>query len=320
MKKLISATVTLFPIWALLGSAWAYLQPAPWAALKASIVPLLGLVMFGMGLTLTADDFRRVFRRPALIGLGMAMQFGFMPLLAFGLSCALGLSPQLTAGMLLVGCVSGGTASNVITYLARGDTALSITLTFCSTLLAVLATPALTWLYLHHTVQVPATQMLVSILQVVLIPVLTGMAINQFCGRRIARLKPVFPLISVTAIVVIIAIIIGLNQEKVATTTPLLILAVVLHNLGGLTCGYALAKMFRCSPVICRTLAIEVGMQNSGLAVALGLKYFSATAALPGALFSIWHNLSGSLLAAWWNRGRSSEQTSSELTRVDLRE
>jgi len=302
MMKFASGATVFFPLWALLASGWAYLQPAFWVSMKSLIVPLLGLVMFGMGLTLTEDDFRRVFSRPVLIGLGMAAQFGFMPLIAFGLSSVLGLPPQLTAGMLLVGCVSGGTASNVITYLARGDTALSITLTFCSTVLAVAATPALTWLYLHQIVHVPAANMLISIFQIVLIPVLTGMTINHFWGRPLTRFQPLFPLISVTAIVWIIGIIIGLNRENLSAMTPLIVLAVVLHNLVGMVCGYASARAFRCPPAICRTLAIEVGMQNSGLAVALALKYFSAAAALPGALFSIWHNLSGSILAAFWSR------------------
>ncbi len=302
MRRILSSATALFPLWALLASGWAVVQPGPWAAQKALIVPLLGLVMFGMGLTLTGADFRRVFRRPRLILLGMAAQFGVMPLLALGLSRWLDLPPELTAGMLLVGCVSGGTASNVITYLAKGDTALSITLTFCSTVLAVFATPALTWLYLHQIVVVPTGEMLVSILQIVLGPVLAGMALNHFLGRRLARLQPAYPLLSVAAIVLIIGIIIGLNRDKVAATAPVVAGAVVLHNLGGLACGYALAKLCRQPPAICRTLAIEVGMQNSGLAVALAVKYFGAAAALPGALFSIWHNLSGSALAAWWSR------------------
>lgn len=307
MKKLAIGATSLLPVWALLAAGAAYARPAPWAALGSWIIPLLGLVMFGMGLTLTWADFRRVFQRPGLILLGMAAQFGFMPLLAFGISRALGLPAQLMAGLVLVGCVSGGTASNVITYLAKGDTALSITLTFCSTLLAVVATPALTWLYLHQTVHVQAAEMLVSILKMVLLPVLAGVAINQLWGRHLQRLQPVFPLLSVAAIALIIGIVIGLNRDKVAATTPWIVCAVALHNLGGMACGYAAAKAFRCSPAICRTLAIEVGMQNSGLAAALAVKYFSATAALPGALFSIWHNLSGSALAAWWNRAPAQE-------------
>jgi BASS family bile acid:Na+ symporter len=304
MKQYISAATTLFPLWAVAASVLAYFHPAPWVAMKSLIVPLLGLVMFGMGLTLTAADFHRVFRMPHMVALGMAAQFGVMPLLAWVISIAFGLDAQLTAGMVLVGCVSGGTASNVITYLARGDTALSITLTFCSTVLGVVLTPALTWFYLRQTVPVAAVDMFISILQVVLIPVLAGMLINHFAARRISRFQPVFPLVSVIAIVVIIGIIIGLNQEKVATTSVLIALAVILHNLCGVACGYGIAYAFRCSPSVCRTLAIEVGMQNSGLAVALGMKFFSPAAALPGALFSIWHNLSGSVLAAIWRRAK----------------
>lgn len=309
MKKLVSRATAFFPLWALLACGWAYGRPAPWAAMKPLIIPLLGLVMFGMGLTLSGEDFRRVFQRKGVILLGMGAQFGFMPLLAFSLSLFLDLSPQLTAGMLLVGCVSGGTASNVITYLARGDTALSITLTFCSTLVAVFVTPALTWLYLHRTVPVATGEILASILQIVLIPVLAGMAINHLWGRFLRPLQSLFPLLSVAAIVVIIGIIIGLNQEMVAATTPAILLAVTLHNLFGMAAGYGIAKVFRYPPPICRTLAIEVGMQNSGLAVALSLKYFSTAAALPGALFSIWHNISGSLFAAWANRRPGEEKS-----------
>lgn len=302
MRRILSKATSCFPLWALMAAVWAYVQPAPWAAQKALIVPLLGLVMFGMGLTLTGADFRRVFQRPGLILLGMAAQFGIMPLLAFGLSRLLGLSADLTAGLVLVGCVSGGTASNVITYLAKGDTALSITLTLCSTALAVVVTPALTWLYLHRIIPLQPGEMLVSILQIVLAPVAAGMLLNQFFGRHIRRYDAIYPLVSIVAIVAIIGIIIGLNREKIAGAAPVTAGAVMLHNLGGLACGYAIAKLFRQSPAICRTLAIEVGMQNSGLAVALAVKYFSAMAALPGALFSIWHNLSGAILAAWWRR------------------
>jgi bile acid:Na+ symporter, BASS family len=309
MNSLLSRLTSLFPLWAVAVSVWAYGQPTPWTTLKPLIIPLLGLVMFGMGLTLVWGDFRRVFKRPGVIGLGMLAQFGVMPLLAFGLSHAFGLSPQLTAGMVLVGCVSGGTASNVITFLAKGDTALSITLTFCSTLAAVLLTPLLTWLYLHQTVQVPVIRMLLSILKMVLLPVLAGTTINGLWGSHLKRLQPLFPLISVTAIVLIIGIVIGLNQARLSTLTPLLVLAVMLHNLGGMACGYGIGTLAGCSKTVRRTLAIEVGMQNSGLAVALATTYFSAAAALPGALFSVWHNLAGSALASWWNRKAAREES-----------
>jgi BASS family bile acid:Na+ symporter len=299
---MIGRFIDLFPAWALLASIAAYLFPAPFAASNNAISPLLGVVMLGMGLTLTADSFRLVLRRPTVVGAGVTLQFLVMPLLAWTTAKVLGLSPALTAGLVLVGTCPGGTASNVIAFLARGDVALSITLTSVSTLLSVLATPLLTWVYIRHTVEVPATQMLLSILQVVLLPVGVGAIINTYHGHRLEGVRPLFPLLSVMAIVVIIAIIIGLTRDQLATVGLAVFVAVALHNAGGLACGYWLGRAFGFSQAECRTLAIEVGMQNSGLGVALANTYFSALAALPGAVFSIWHNLSGSALAAWWAR------------------
>jgi BASS family bile acid:Na+ symporter len=264
----------LFPLWALLGVLLAWLAPGWLVPLKTAIVPLLGLVMFAMGVTLTGEDFLTVLRRPFPVALGVALQFLLMPLVAWGLARLTGLPPQLAIGLILVGCSPGGTASNVICYLAKGDVALSITLTTVSTLLAIVATPLLTLLYAGETVPVPATGMLLTILKVIFIPVLLGVLVNHFFHRPLAAVRDFFPVVSVAAIVLIIAIIVALNHAQVRE---------------------------------CRTLAIEVGMQNSGLAVALAVKYFSATAALPGALFSIWHNLSGALLAGLWSRRRPAQ-------------
>ena len=187
-------------------------------------------------------------------------------------------------------------------YLARGDLALYITLTTVSTLLAVVLTPLLTQLYVGERVPVPAGDMLVSILQVVLAPVAPGVLVNRLAGQQIAGLQRLFPLASVGAIVLIIAIIVALNRGSLAAMGPAAALAVVLHNGVGLAAGYGLARLAGQDEMRARTLSIEVGMQNSGLAVALAVKYFSTAAALPGAIFSVWHNLSGSALAAWWSR------------------
>lgn len=270
--------------------------------LRPGIIPLLVVIMFGMGMTLTIADFKQVLSQPKIIGLGISLQYMVMPLVAWLVSMLLNLPTELMVGMVLVGSSAGGTASNVICYLARGNVALSITLTLCSTLLAVVAMPALTWLYVGQTVSVPAADMLLSILKIVLIPVLLGVTLNSFFQQRLAPFTPIFPLISSLAIILIIAIIVALNKDRIATTGLTIMLAIILHNLIGLLCGYSISRRLGYDQVISRTLAIEVGMQNSGLSVALALKYFSATAALPGALFSIWHNLSGSLLAAWWTR------------------
>lgn len=292
----------LLPLWALLGSLLAFAHPEPLVGLKPWIVPLLGLVMFGMGVTLTAGQFREVLRRPRLVALGAALQFGIMPLAAWAIGHLMGLPAALLVGLVLVGASPGGTASNVICYLARGDLALSITLTTVSTLLAVVLTPLLTLLYVGERVPVPAGDMLVSILQVVLVPVALGVLVNRMAGQRIAGLQRLFPLVSVGAIVLIIAIIVALNRGSLAAMGPAAALAVVLHNGVGLASGYGLARLAGQDETRARTLAIEVGMQNSGLAVALAVKYFSTAAALPGAIFSVWHNLSGSALAAWWSR------------------
>lgn len=300
----------LFPLWALLLASVAWYLPGPFSQGKGLILPLLMVIMFGMGMTLTAADFRRVLQRPKLIALGAAMQYSVMPLLAFLLAHLLKLSPELTVGMVLVGASSGGTASNVITYLARGDVALSITLTMVSTLLAALLLPGLTWLYIGRIVPVPMEQMLFSVLQLVIAPVLLGVTLNTLLGQKLKAVNRLFPLLSMSAIVIIIAIIVALNHDNLAQMGPLLLLAVVLHNLGGMSVGYLLPRLLGHDRVTCRTLAIEVGMQNSGLSVALAVKYFGVASALPGAIFSIWHNLSGSLLAGWWARriGQGTDQ------------
>ncbi|WP_126456530.1 bile acid:sodium symporter family protein [Sulfuriflexus mobilis] len=295
-------TRTLFPLFAIGLSLMAWWLPAPFMALKPAIVPLLAVIMLSMGLSLRFEDFSRTLKRPWLIGLGMLLQFGIMPLAAYLIARQLGLAMELLVGMVLVGASAGGTASNVICYLAKGDVALSITLTTVSTLLAVIAMPGLTWLYLGQSIPVPFVEMLVSIIKIVILPVLLGVILNRFLHRALKKIQFLFPVIAVSAIVVIIAIIVALNSQRLAQVGPALLLAVVLHNLIGLLAGYGIAGLLGYDARIRRTLAIEVGMQNSGLSVALAIKYFSAATALPGALFSIWHNISGSLLASWWTR------------------
>lgn len=299
---LVGRLTSLFPLWAILGSMLAWYRPELLVVLKPAIVPLLGLVMFGMGITLTTRNFLEVLSRPLPIMLGVSMQFLLMPLLGWLLALLAGLQPMLVVGLVLLGSCPGGTASNVICYLARGDVALSITLTAVSTLLAVVATPLLTLLYAGQSVPVPALDMLVSIVKIILLPVAAGVIANHFFHGKLAAVRGIFPLVSVISIVVIIAIIVALNHAQLGRLAPAVAAVVIAHNSLGLLAGYWLARWFGRGEREARTLAIEVGMQNSGLAVALAVKYFSAAAALPGALFSIWHNLSGSLLATWWNR------------------
>lgn len=292
----------LFPLWALLAALLAYLQPQWLVGAKPAIVPLLGLVMLGMGMTLRTQDFAEVLRRPGTMALGVVLQYGLMPPAAWLIGSALGLAPELMVGLVLVGTSPGGTASNLICYLARGDLALSISLTTLSTLLAVVLTPALTLLLVGERVPVPAAEMLGSIARIVLLPVALGVAANRLLGPRLRWAQSGFPMISMGAICFIIAIIVALNRDRLAEIGAIVAVAVVIHNATGLAAGYWISRWVGLDSVRSRTLAIEVGMQNSGLAVALAVKFFSPTAALPGAVFSIWHNLSGSMLASWWSR------------------
>ena len=295
-----------FPLWAILLSGVAFFFNESFSSLASWIIPLLAGVMFTMGLTLKARDFQRILRDPRPILVGVLLQFILMPLLAVVLAKMFGLSNQLTAGLVLVGCCAGGTASNVISYLARADLALSISMTVCSTLVGVVATPLLTGFYLSTTVEVDTTGMLVSILQIVLIPVLMGVMLNHLFPAFIRPLTPQLPTLSILIILTIIAIVVALNSDSLLEIGALTLVAVLLHNLGGMCGGFYLSRILGFDTRQSHTIAIEVGMQNSGLGVALALEFFSATAALPGALFSVWHNISGSLLASQWSRKRES--------------
>jgi BASS family bile acid:Na+ symporter len=290
----------LFPVWAILFSIIAYFNPLPFLQLEKAIIPLLSIIMFGMGITLSYKNFYHIFQKPKVIITGIVLQYVIMPLSAFLISLLLRFPDQLTCGMVLVGSSAGGTASNVICYLANGNVALSITLTMFSTFLAVAATPLLTWLYLGQSVYVPVGNMMLNIIQIIIIPVLAGIIVNSLLGEKVKKIKKLFPLLSVTAIVFIIAIIVALNHTKLTQLTAILVLAVVSHNAFGLVSGYWITKLLGYDEQTSRTIAIEVGMQNSGLSVALAIKFFSGIAALPGAIFSIWHNISGSFLAAYW--------------------
>jgi len=296
------AVARFFPLAVLALAVGAYLVPGPFQHLGGAIVPLLVVVMLGMGLTLTPADFAAIVRAPRLVVLGVSLHYTVMPAAAWLLIRLLALDDQTAVGVVLVGATSAGTASNVISYLARGNVALSVTMTAVSTLLAVVLLPAIVWLLVGARVPVPAGELMRSVAEVAVGPVLIGMLGRRLLGGRVARLLPLLPLLSAGAITVAIAVIVGLNAPRLASAGPAVVAAVVLHNSIGLAAGYGLARLARADEASARTIAIEVGMQNSGLAVALALKVFSAAAALPGALFSIWHNLSGSALAAYWSR------------------
>ncbi len=296
---MLNRIVNLFPLWAIAFSLLAYFNVDFFSALKAIIMPLLALVMLSMGMTLNWQDFKAVLKSPLLIFIALAIQFSLMPLFAYFISQLLNLSPALMTGMVLVGSSAGGTASNVICYLAKGNVALSILMTVVSTLCAVFLMPFISYWYLNQHVPVPVWGMFQRILMIVSLPVLLGTVLNSFFNRQLQKIQQFLPVLSSFSIVLIIAIIVALNQQQLTVLALPVVVAVALHNLLGLMAGYTIPYLLKYDARDCRTVCIEVAMQNSGLSVALAIKYFSTTAALPGAVFSIWHNLSGSLFALY---------------------
>ena len=260
---------------------------------------LLMIVMFGMGLTLKLSDFAVVFKRPKDIVVGCLAQFTVMPILAFLLGKLFGLSTELFVGIILVGTCPGGTSSNVITYLSKGDTALSVGMTSVNTLLAPLVTPLLAYLYLRTTVDVDVLSMLLSIVQVVIIPIGLGLLINRFFGKYTQKVIHTLPTVSVAAICLIIAAVVSHNSEKILSTGLIVFVIVILHNLLGYLCGFIIGIIFKMDMPRKKAVAIEIGMQNSGLATTLAASAFPnlSMATVPGAIFSVWHNISGALLA-----------------------
>ncbi|MGW5877241.1 bile acid:sodium symporter family protein [Nocardiopsis terrae] len=291
-----------FAVLVLAGALVGLLLPEQTAPVVPHVPLLLGLIMFGMGLTMRPADFTVVTRHPGTVLLGVLAQYTVMPLLGWGIAHAFGLPPLLVVGMVLVGASPGGTASNVIVYLARGDVALSVAMTSISTMLAPFVTPLLVLGLAGSTLPVAAGDLFLSILQVVLLPVVAGLLLRTFAERVVSPLLPLMPLVSVTGIVLVVAGVVGANADAVLGTGLLLALAVVVHNTLGLTVGYLVGYFGRMPESARRAASVEVGMQNSGLAASLATTHFEPLAALPGALFSVWHNLSGAAVATYWAR------------------
>ncbi len=296
-----------FPVWVLVAGGIALVRPETFTWFRGPLIPLgLGLIMLGMGLTLEPGDFRRVFRRPGSIGLGVALQYGVMPLLGWSAALVMDLPVEMAVGLILVSCCPGGVASNVISYLARADVPLSVSLTAVSTALSALATPALTLLYASSRVEVPAAGLLASTVQVVILPILAGLALKRYAPRLTGAVLPFGPLASVLLITLIVASVIGSNRALILESGVPLLASVFLLHASGFGLGYGLARLRRRSVRSARTMAIEVGMQNSGLGVVLaGANFESPLVAVPSAISSLFHSLIGSVVAAWWNRKSS---------------
>ena len=289
----------------LLSALAALLFPDTLSHLKPKLInPLLGVIMFGMGLTLKPEDFKVVFSRPKDVVVGCLAQFTVMPLLAFALTRVFKLDEALAIGVILVGCCPGGTASNVISYLAKGDLALSVGMTAVSTLLAPVLTPLLVWLLAGKTVDVNVIGMLLSILWVVILPIVLGLLAKRFWPRTTERASAYLPALSSIAICIIVIIVIAANAHKLLAGGWMVMLVIVLHNVCGLAAGYLIGTILHLTPTKRRAISIEVGMQNSGLASSLANLHFAAypLATIPGALFSVWHNISGAIVARIYAR------------------
>ena len=305
MKK-VSALIGKYMAWiVLIIAGLALFRPGTCLWVRTEWINyLLMIVMFGMGLTMKLSDFAVVFRQPRDVITGCLAQFIVMPLLAFSLGKIFGLNDELLVGVVLVGTCPGGTSSNVITYLSKGDTALSVGMTSINTLLAPFMTPALTYLYLRTVVNVDVRSMFVSIIQVVIIPIGLGLLINRMFGKYTQRISDVLPAVSVTAICLIVAAVVSHNSQKILSTGLTIFAVVILHNLLGYLCGYLIGILFRMDLPRKKAVAVEIGMQNSGLAATLAGSAFPdlAMATVPGAIFSVWHNISGAILAGIFNR------------------
>jgi bile acid:Na+ symporter, BASS family len=291
-----------FAVWVILTSVIAFMVPEPFLGLGGYITILLGVVMFGMGLTLKAVDFKIVFTKPIPVLIGVCAQFIIMPTVAFLIAKLLNLPAELAAGLVLLGCVPGGTASNVMVYLAKGNVPLSIAMTSVSTLLAPIMTPLLLLLLAGQWMPVDTVAMFKSIIQVIILPIILGLIIKKFFPVAVEKSLTVLPLISVAAIITIVSAVVSGNAATIAASGFLIFTAVMLHNGFGLLLGYFAAKAAGLDEVNRRAISIEVGMQNSGLGVALATAHFGPLAALPSVLAAAWHNISGPILATYWSK------------------
>lgn len=291
-----------FALWVIVFAVLALWQPEFFVWLKAYIPWILGIIMLGMGMTMTVDDFKGVLQSPKAVLIGVVAQFVVMPGLAYVLCKLFNLPPEIAVGVILVGCCPGGTASNVIIYMAKGNVALSVACTSVSTLLAPVLTPAIFYLLASQWLKIDAASMFISILQVVLLPIVVGLILRTWLKRQVESYIQVMPLVSVIAIVAIVAAIIGGSKAAILQSGLLILAVVILHNGLGYLLGFTAARFFKLPYADSKAIAIEVGMQNSGLGVALAAVHFAASpiTAVPSAIFSLWHNISGPALATYW--------------------
>lgn len=302
-----------FALWVLLFSFLAFQFPEYFTQFRHYIPYLLGIVMFGMGITLTFNDFGEVFKRPKSVIIGVVAQFVVMPTIAFCLAKGFNLPADLAIGVILVGACPGGTSSNVMTYLARGNTALSVACTTISTLLAPILTPAIFYVLASQWIDINASAMFISVLQMVLFPIFLGLIVRALFKKRINELSQTMPLVSVISIVLILSAVVAVSKDKIVESGLLIFGVVVLHNCLGYLIGFLAAKALRLNNFDSKAVSIEVGMQNSGLGAALAAAHFNPIAAVPSAIFSFWHNVSGPIVANIFSNMKNGDESDDKL-------
>ncbi len=268
----------------------------------------LGVIMLGMGLTLTAQDFKRILIYPKWILLGVVLQYTVMPFAGLGLATIFELPKMMAVGMILVASCPGGTASNVVAFIAKANVALSVSMTAISTLLAIFMTPLLTDYLVGSRLDVDAWKLFIGTVKVVLVPILLGVSLNTFFHKTTEKLLPIAPPIAVIIIALIVGSIIGQGKAEILAAGPNLFIAIGLLHLIGFVLGYLISKFLIKDEQVARTISIEVGMQNSGLGVVLAKQNFGQMATIPGAISALTHCVYGSIAVYLWNRKNNSNQ------------
>ncbi len=302
LQKVLAIYTRYFTIWVLVFGLVAYLAPAPFLALRSGMNWFFALTMFGIGVALDIDDFKRIVRQPWAVAAGSIAQFTIMPLGAFVLAKIMRLPDELAVGLILTGAAPGAMASNVMSYISKADTAYSVSLTTVSTLLCPVLTPGLTLLLAGARMDVSFSAMFLSVVKTVVAPLLLGLLVKVRWGKRIGAVMPVFPAISATFIVFICSMVIALNRDYLASVTGIVMITVILLNLYGMTAGYGFGALCRMDMRRRRTLSIEIGMQNAGLGVVLALAHIGERATIPAAIFVFICIITASIAAAFWQR------------------
>ncbi|KYD02529.1 bile acid:sodium symporter family transporter [Bacillus atrophaeus] len=316
IKKISQFAGQTFGIWVIVFAVLGFTFPPLFMWISTYITVFLGIIMFGMGLTLQADDFKELIRKPLNVLIGVIAQYTIMPLVAVGLAYGLRLPAEIAVGVILVGCCPGGTSSNVMTFLAKGNTALSVAVTTISTLLAPIMTPLLIMLFAKEWLPVSPSSLFISIMQAVLFPIIAGLIVKMFFKKQVTQAVHALPLVSVIGIVAIVSAVVSANRDNLLQSGLLIFSVVILHNGIGYLLGFLAAKVLKMDYPSQKAIAIEVGMQNSGLGAALATAHFSPLSAIPSAIFSVWHNLSGSVVASYWSKKAKASAAESDTSKL----